>query len=340
MSYYHFDCPHCGFKSVISDQAVVEKLPTIDLVCSQCEEVSEYDPKNLSENLLNDNQVVNNVDPQPENEDTDRLPTFKEMSISNDLDLYSLEPWQQDILEEFTEAKKGTGKPQYDYPMSINMIKSHQYGWLKFGAWAFNFKLKKQYRLHYKTWKEFCQKELHRSAAYVDKLIKATRVVKELICAGFKVLPKNEAQARWFTQFWGQELIDKWQVLIEAVPPHYITSTLIKEVFRVQEKETKTWVQVDAQILEDFETRAREKGFNPKEKLQEVLDSWEADQEEEMTDETTDDEVEEVPIEKLEVWQDDLQALIEEKDQFDNWFTKLIFWSLTNDRSPTIHGIP
>ena len=122
---------------------------------------------------------------------------------SNDLDLDNLEPWQQDILEEFGEAKKGTGKPQYDYPMSINIIKSHQHGWLKFGAWAFNFKLKKQYRLYYKTWKEFCQKELHRTSGYVNKVIKATRVVKELIEAGFKVLPKNEAQARWFTQFWG-----------------------------------------------------------------------------------------------------------------------------------------
>ncbi len=45
-----------------------------------------------------------------------------------------------------------------------------------------------------------------------------------------------------------------------------------------------------------------------------------------------------MPIEKLELWQADLQALIEEKDRADNWFIKLIMWSFTNDRSPPVSG--
>ncbi|MGK7956044.1 MAG: hypothetical protein AB4063_12465 [Crocosphaera sp.] len=338
MIHYLFECHNCGFETLISGKEFVDQVIGRGAICSQCEEVTEYDPNNLLETVNHGHQSVNSNKSETKNEDSDRLPTSQEMRIPYYINSNDFEPWLGSILEEFTDAWELTKDPKEDYDFNLNQIKGHQFGWVKFGAWAFNFKLKKHYRLHYKTWREFCEKELHRSASYVDKIIKAVRVVKELIQAGFKVLPKNEGQARYFTQFWGKELIEKWQIIVDAVPAHYITSTLVKEIFGIKEKDGKKWIKVDAEVLEDFETKARERGVNPTKKLEEILEEWEANEDEETTDELDDNDIEDVPIEKLEAWQADLQALIEEKDRADNWFIQLIFWSFTNDRSPPVSG--
>lgn len=93
-----------------------------------------------------------------------------------------------------------------------------------------------------------------------------------------------------------------------------------------EEKEEK-WIKVNSQVWEEFQWKARQKGLNPNHVIEDILHEWEDEDYEPNTDDLADDEVEEVPTEKLEAWQDDLQALIEEKDRTDNWFTQLIFWS-------------
>lgn len=206
--------------------------------------------------------------------------------------------------------------------------------------WAFHFKLKRYYRDYYKTWKEFCEKELHQSHWYIDKLIKAARVMKDLILEGFTVLPQNEYQCRPLTKFWGQTLIENWSKVEETVPPHLITSDLINSLFAVREKKEEKWVKVPAELWEKFEYKTRQHGVDPKEALKEILDEWEGNEDDEELENYDDNKIEEVDEEKLNTWREDLRSLIDERFSLSNWFVKFVFWSLFNGNEAYLSGIP
>ena len=106
---------------------------------------------------------------------------------------------------------------------------------------------------------------------YVDKLIKAVRVMKDLICAGFEVLPQNEYQCRFLTKFWGEELTENWAMIVDAVPPHLITGDLLKAQFSVREEKEEKWIKVNSQVWEEFQWKARQKGLNPNHVIEDML---------------------------------------------------------------------
>ncbi len=254
------------------------------------------------------------------------------------IDLEDCEDWQREILKEFNNAFSLREDNDYDLNEALVEVKSHQFGFAKFGAWAYQFKLKRLYKNMYSTWRQFCEKVLHQDHWYVDKKIKAARVIKNLICAGFTVLPQNEYQCRPLTKFWGEELIENWQVIVDAIQPSLITHDLIKSRFCSREPRDKKWLKVDGQVWEEFEYKARSRGLDPNQIIEDYLEDWEVNEDEETDDELDDDQVEDVPIEKLEAWATDLQALIEEKDRADYWFTKLILWSFTHGKSTPVSG--
>ncbi len=337
---YSFTCPNCNDHRILQGQDVVNQLfKTGWHQCGICNTISEADQSKIFEDekpepvdYYHETSVYRGYDGQD-------FPAPRDMEAFGE-DLEDVEHWQRLILEEFGKSDDLTRDDKYGYEDALHQLKSQQFGWVKLGAWAFQFKLKRFYKYHHKTWREFCEKVLHQSHWYVDKIIKATRVIKDLLCAGFDVLPQNEYQCRPLTKFWGEELIDNWGMIVDAVEPHLITSDLIKSRFCSREKRDNKWLKVDGQVWEEFEYKSRSKGLDPKQIIENILDDWEANYDEETTDELDDDDIEDVPIEKLEVWQADLQALIEEKDRSDNWFTKLILWSFSNDRGSPVSGFP
>ncbi len=340
MLYYEFTCEKCGDKRTFDDTEVVNHLIAQGYhQCGICDHRTSINP----------GEVIRDDRPEPvdyyhENTayhgyDGDDFPTIKDMDVFG-ADLEDNEDWQQLILEEFGDSDDLTRDDEYGYEDALTQLKSHQFGWVKFGIWAFRFKVKRFYKRHHKTWKEFCEKVLHQGFQYVDKKIKAARVLRDLICAGFDVLPRNEYQCRFLTKFWGEELIDNWAMIVDAVPPDLITGDLLKSRFSVKKSKEEKWVKIDSQLWEEFEYKAHSRGLNPNHVIEDYLQEWEGEDYEQSTDELDGDDTEEVPIEKLEAWQDDLQALTEEKDQLDNWFTKLIFWSLANDSSPYFPSVP
>ncbi|MDJ0600841.1 MAG: hypothetical protein QNJ37_18610 [Crocosphaera sp.] len=242
------------------------------------------------------------------------------------------EDWEQYLLQYLYDINDDTIDNERGFRIGLQDLKLYKHSWVKFGFLAFQFKLKRIYRHCYNTWKEFCEKELHQSHWYVDKIIKAARVMKDLICAGFKVLPQNEYQCRPLTKFWDDELIKNWEIIVNAIQPHLITHDLIKSRFCSRELRDKKWLKVDGQVWEEFEYKARSRGLDPNQIIEDYLEDWEVNEDEKHPDDLEDDEVEDVPIDKLEAWQADLQALIEEKDRADYWFTKLILWSFTHGR--------
>ncbi len=128
-------------------------------------------------------------------------------------------------------------------------------------------------------------------------------------------------------------MIEQWSMIVDAVPPHMITGDLLKSQFSIKEKREEKWVKVNSEVWEEFQHKARSQNLDPIEIMEEIMEEWEAEEDAEMTDELNDDEVKEGLTENLEAWQDDLQALIEEKDRIDNWFAKLIVGGLVYGNS-------
>ncbi|MDJ0509256.1 MAG: hypothetical protein QNJ64_08395 [Crocosphaera sp.] len=340
MLYYLFSCGYCQHSETIKGEKSINEIRKTGYhTCPNCNGHQDYSHSN----------VIDNDDPNCQSAygsmasvwgiQNDAFPSQGDFQLSDDDD-EGLPEWQQYILSSLVDSHEYTYDSKAMYESCLKELKQNQFAWVKFGFWAFQFKAKRFYKEHYKTWQQFCEKVLHQSHWYVDKIIKASRVIKDLICAGFTVLPQNEYQARYLTKFWGDELIEKWQMIVDAVEPHLITSDLIKSRFCRKEKKDERWIKVDSGLLEEFEYKARERGLNPREVLEGILDSWHGEDEEPHPDDLDDDEVEDVPTEKLEAWATDLQELIREKHSSDHWFTKLIFWSLFNDKKTYFSGIP
>ncbi|MDJ0730769.1 MAG: hypothetical protein QNJ33_12325 [Crocosphaera sp.] len=336
MLYYLFTCGSCHSHATIKGQENIDKLREKGFHdCAYCGVHNPYDDKNLYDNDQPENNSLHGSQAHAWGIKNDDLPSKEDMEVYYE-DLENIEAWQQLILDEFESSDDLTRDDKYGYEDALCQLKSHQFSWVKFGVWVFQFKIKRFYKHHYKTWREFCEKALHLGVSYVDKKIKAARVMRDLICAGFKVLPQNEYQCRFLTKFWGEELIENWQMIVDAVQPHLITGDLLKSRFCSRETRDKKWLKVDGQAWEEFEYKARSKGLDFNQIIKDYLEDWEANEDEETSDELDDDDIEDVPIEKLEIWQADLQSLIEEKDRTDNWFTKLIFWSFTYGERPPI----
>ncbi len=338
MLYYLFSCAYCHHHETIKGEKLVNAIKkTGHYTCPNCNAPQDYSPSNL----------VNNDDPNCDSAygsmasnwgiENDAFPSKGDFELNDD-DCEAIPEWQQYILSSLEDSHESTYDSKVMYESCLTELKQHQFGWVKFGFWAFQFKMKRFYKERFKTWRSFCEKVLHQSHWYIDKIIKASRVIKDLICAGFTVLPQNEYQCRFLTKFWGDELIEKWQIIVDAVDPHLITSDLIKSRFCSKEKKEERWVKVDSGLLEEFEYKARQRGLNPREVLEDILDSWDGEEEEPHPDDLDNNEIEDVPIDKIEAWPANLQELIEEKDRADYWFTKLIFWSLFNDKHPHFSG--
>ncbi len=339
MLYYLFSCKYCQSQATIKGQKNINQIIETGFYrCSCCGFEKPYDNKDVYDDDNPETPKISGSTAHFWGIDNDAMPSSMDMEVYYE-DLENIEDWQQLVLTEFETSDDLTRDDKYGFNDALAQIKNHQFSWVKFGVWAFQFKVKRFYKHHHKTWRQFCEKELHQSHWYVDKIIKATRVIKDLICAGFDVLPQNEYQCRPLTKFWGEELTENWKMIVDAVEPHLITSDLIKSRFCSREPRDEKWLKVDGQVWEEFEYKARSRGLDPKQIIEDILEDWEATEDEQTDDELDDDDIEDVPIEKLKLWQANLQALIEEKDRADHWFTKLIMWSFSNDRSPPVSGL-
>ena len=340
MLYYTFDCDYCGQNTAITDekefQEIQEKGYTF---CSSCGHSHYYSFHTIANDRIEHNLKVYGSFAAKWLGKEDEMPDPLDM-IPSPGENVELEEWQQHLLQCLYDINDDTIDCKRGFRTGLTDLKRSKYSWVEFGFLAFQFKLKRIYKYFHRTWKEFCERELHQSHWYVDKIIKAARVIKDLICAGFKVLPQNEYQCRPLTKFWGDELTENWGKIVDAIKPHLITHDLIKSRFCSREPSDKKWLKVDSEVWEEFEYKAHSRGLNPNHVIEDYLQEWEDDEDENTSNELDDESIEDAPTEELKAWQDDLQTLIEEKDRTDNWFTKLIFWSLANDRIPHFPSVP
>lgn len=206
-------------------------------------------------------------------------------------------------------------------------INKRLYGWVESAIYLYWVRRRKSYQLVYPTWRDFCEKWLHKKAYQVNQLIKCAVVIKKLIESGFNVLPSNQSQAYKLTKLSDKELIKTWEKVLVQVPTHLITAEAIEATIKGEPLATKKRIEVPLPNWEKFEQRCRDAGKNPKDELGKILEDYEPEDEpEDEPQELFEDQTEPVDPEKIDLWQTDLGRLIKEHDDQQSWFSKLTLW--------------
>ena len=210
--------------------------------------------------------------------------------------------------------------PSFNCEWLVDQFKAHSISWLKCGLVAWQAKINRLYtQMRYGNFKDFCELALGKSPWYVNRIIEASRVVVDLLKAGFTHVPQNEAQARPLVKFHGEELAQKWGEVLASFAPQHITASKIEEIVSNKPEAMTRNIKVSRDIYEKFAAKARLHGINPEELIQDFMESFDPDPDDlddyDGENEDDDDTVTEITRNALETWENDLKLLIEEHDQ-------------------------
>jgi hypothetical protein len=204
----------------------------------------------------------------------------------------------QGILDYATNLE-GMIVGDFDLDEIILEIKGNFLSFVKTGLLAYKVKFFHLYEKSYKSFKDFCEQALGSTHWYINRTIEAARVVIELACNGFEVLPKCEAQCRPLTKFSGTQLCANWHTVIENVPVPKITASTIAEVLGVEQKSKTLRLSTELYLL--LKEKSLEAGMSIEEFLKSLLGE--------------DFSTEECSPERESQWQEDLEKLISEQEE-------------------------
>lgn len=177
------------------------------------------------------------------------------------------------LFEEFLEAKIR----ELDDDTLANLelqIKRNSIGYILDGLTFGFIKQTRLYRRKCAKWKDYCESRFNKSVGYCNQLIKTAQTVLQLVRAGFKKLPANEAQARPLTKIEGESVCDKWQEVLDVTTTDYngvlTASTVNKIVSGQDEPETKN-VKISKATYHKLKELSRETGKSIDEIIEELL---------------------------------------------------------------------
>ena len=115
----------------------------------------------------------------------------------------------------------------------------NQLAFVKNGAIAFKIRFFKLYKQKCATFKEFCQRFFGLSTWQVKRLIRASKVVIDLLAANFDIVPTCEAQCRSLLAHCDDDLIGAWKSVVDNLEPHQITAKAIALHLNPEEAESE-----------------------------------------------------------------------------------------------------
>lgn len=202
-----------------------------------------------------------------------------------------------DVLDYAQELQSYT-VGDFDLPTVITEIKGNFLGFVKTGLMSYLVKTKRLYSMVYDSFEQFCKEAIGVTHWQINRMIDAARVVLDLIKAGFKVVPMNEAQARCLTKLSYEDLIAKWRYVLSKLSPSQITSKAINDL--IGNKPARRNLSLPVELYEAIEKQALEAGMS----VQEFLQATFIDDQE---------EVQECEEEQEQKWQEDMKDL--QKDE-------------------------
>lgn len=206
--------------------------------------------------------------------------------------------------------------PHITYEWALHEIENHLLNWVRVGLVAAKVRLYRLYQRHFRTFQEFCSQKLGYTTWRINRIIKAALVVKELAEKGFKILPKCEAQASCLVKYEGEELCQKWQQVIDALPAHRITAMAIDDELG-HERKKRERIPLSSKIAKRLRQRALQAGMSVEEFLEQILDDEDSEEDELITH---------VNPKAIECWKCDLHQLVEEHDTQIWLLTTILRW--------------
>ena len=152
-----------------------------------------------------------------------------------------------------------------------NNIKSNRLSYIKIGVQLSQIKLYRIYKVKYSSFKSYCESDIHYPLWRANKLIDAAMVAIKLIKYGFNIIPQNEAQARPLIKLNDQDLIDKWQQVIDNYAPCKITANRIEKIVFGEVKVTKGSLKLPINILREIESKSLEQGLSPEDLISKIF---------------------------------------------------------------------
>jgi hypothetical protein len=161
----------------------------------------------------------------------------------------------------------------FDLGSVILEFQNNTFSFVRSGLLMYKVKAFKLYKKRYSNFKVFCKEALKVSHWQVNRIVEASRIVLELIQAGFSILPRNVAQCNPLSSYTGNDLIEKWQEIVENIPEHLITAKTIDNLLNPPEREEKveTTIKVPPALYLCILKKAIEKGMSVVELLEQVF---------------------------------------------------------------------
>lgn len=153
------------------------------------------------------------------------LDPFQHLYLNNDF-----EPSEDPVIREVIEYARGL-EEKIEGDFNLDYVR-FQFGYntlafIRNGLLAFKIKSLKLYKKTHSSFKRYCKEVIGRSHWQINKLVEAARVAMELIYAGFDVIPSNPSQCAPLAGYTGEELIEKWQSILDNFREDKITAQKI-----------------------------------------------------------------------------------------------------------------
>ncbi|MEG4497564.1 hypothetical protein QUB05_05665 [Microcoleus sp. F10-C6] len=143
--------------------------------------------------------------------------------------------------------------PHNDISLLTQRIKRSFLDYVRQGIMLETVRRYRLYKRQYADFAEYCKLALGRSPSYCHRIIQAAQVCIHLIKSKFKILPTSVAQASPLVKFaqvdeYGQtQLEEKWQTVLDGLPPHSITAAKIAEALDENPEDRAKQVRIGGQ---------------------------------------------------------------------------------------------
>ena len=152
-----------------------------------------------------------------------------------------------------------------------NSIKYNRISYIKLGVQLYQVKYYRLYKSQYQSFKSYCERAVYYPVWRANQVIASAGVAIKLIKAGFNVIPQNETQARLLIKLKDEELITKWQEVLDTYAPHKITANRIEAIVFGTEKRKKGTLRLPVKVIQEIENKALENGMSTGELITKMM---------------------------------------------------------------------
>ena len=178
------------------------------------------------------------------------------------------EPYKSILEECYDSAEEG----KYQQLEHItNNIKYCRLSYIKLGILLYQAKYYQLYKKKYQSFRSYCEQELHYQVWRANQIIDSAGVAIKLIKCGFNIIPQNETQARILSRLTQEELIEKWQEVLNIYKPHKITANRIEKIVFGELRRKKGTIKLPIKIIREIENKSLEIGISSADLITKIL---------------------------------------------------------------------